>query len=61
MTNPQTESKHVRAEESEDAVRLPKIIEFDELSRCGDEVWISYKGTLYRLQTTKQGKLILTK
>lgn len=40
---------------------LPKIISFDELSRCGEEVWIENRGDLYRLRRTKQGKLILTK
>jgi hemin uptake protein HemP len=41
--------------------RLPKIIRFDELAVCGDEVWIDNQGELYRLRRTKQGKLILTK
>jgi hemin uptake protein HemP len=41
--------------------RLPKIIPFRELCRCGDEVWIENEGQLYRLRRTKQGKLILTK
>lgn len=40
---------------------LPKIISFDELSRCGEEIWIENRGDLYRLRRTKQGKLILTK
>lgn len=40
---------------------LPKIIPFSEISRCGEEVWISHNNQLYRLQTTKLGKLILTK
>ncbi len=39
----------------------PKIIAFDELSHCGEEVWISNGGQLYRLRRTRQGKLILTK
>lgn len=43
------------------AARLPKIIPFRELCRCGDEVWIENEGQLYRLRRTKQGKLILTK
>jgi len=38
-----------------------KIIPFTELARCGDEIWIEYQGKLYRLQSTRQGKLILTK
>lgn len=43
------------------ADRLPKIIRFRELCRCGDEIWIENEGQLYRLRRTKQGKLILTK
>jgi hemin uptake protein HemP len=42
-------------------IRLPKIISFQELCRCGDEIWIENEGELYRLRRTKQGKLILTK
>jgi hemin uptake protein HemP len=41
--------------------RLPKIIPFRELCRCGDEIWIENDGQLYRLRRTRQGKLILTK
>lgn len=40
---------------------LPKIIAFEELARCGEEIWIECSGQLYRLRKTKQGKLILTK
>lgn len=37
-------------------------IPFTELTASGaNEIWISFNGKLYRLQTTKQGKLILTK
>ena len=43
------------------ADRLPKIVPFRELCRCGDEIWIENDGQLYRLRRTKQGKLILTK
>lgn len=43
------------------ADRLPKIIRFRDLCRCGDEIWIENEGQLYRLRRTKQGKLILTK
>lgn len=42
-------------------LKLPKIIHFDELARCGEEVWIECAGQLYRLRKTRQGKLILTK
>lgn len=41
--------------------RLPKIIPFDQLARCGDEIWIECNGQIYRLRRTRQGKLILTK
>ena len=40
---------------------LPKIIKFDVLARCGDEIWIENEGQIYRLRKTRQGKLILTK
>lgn len=39
----------------------PKIIRFEELARCGEEVWIEHNRQLYRLRRTRQGKLILTK
>ena len=42
-------------------LNLPKIIHFNSLVRCGDEVWIENDGQIYRLRRTKQGKLILTK
>ncbi|MFN7732769.1 MAG: hemin uptake protein HemP [Pirellula sp.] len=41
--------------------KLPKIIPFTDLCRCGDEVWIEHDGQLYRLRRTRLGKLILTK
>lgn len=43
------------------AAKLPKIVSFQELCRCGDELWIENDGQLYRLRRTRQGKLILTK
>ncbi len=48
-------------EELESPPGLPKIIKFDSLARCGDEIWIENNGQIYRLRRTKQGKLILTK
>ncbi len=42
-------------------VSLPKIISFEDLIVCGDEIWIQFKGQIYRLRRTKQDKLILTK
>jgi len=39
----------------------PKIVSFKDLARCGEEIWIEHEGKLYRLQSTRQGKLVLTK
>ena len=41
--------------------KLPKIIPFDQLARCGEEIWIECNGQIYRLRRTRQNKLILTK
>jgi hemin uptake protein HemP len=46
---------------SEGMVKLPKLVSFSDLCRCGDEVWIENDGQIYRLRRTKLGKLILTK
>lgn len=43
------------------SAKLPKIISFESLARCGDEIWIENSGQIYRLRRTRQGKLILTK
>ena len=48
-------------ETSPEASKLPKIISFESLARCGDEIWIENAGQIYRLRRTRQGKLILTK
>ena len=47
--------------EGSEPPELPKIISFDTLSRCGDEIWIENNGQIYRLRRTRQGKLLLTK
>lgn len=49
------------SEESGEGPILPKIVKFETLTRCGDEVWIEHKGQIYRLRKTRQDKLILTK
>ena len=49
------------ATKKSDAPVLPKIISFESLARCGDEIWIENQGQIYRLRRTKQGKLLLTK
>lgn len=49
------------AEGAAAAPDLPKIIPFQSLARCGEEIWIENGGQVYRLRRTRQGKLILTK
>ncbi|MFO0923741.1 MAG: hemin uptake protein HemP [Pirellulales bacterium] len=56
-----SESEESKTDESLKERMLPKILRFEELCRCGDEVWIELDGQLYRLRKTKQGKLLLTK
>lgn len=46
---------------TQSSARLPKLISFSDICRCGDEVWIENEGQIYRLRRTKLGKLILTK
>ena len=43
------------------AQALPKILRFEDLKPCGNEIWIENGGQIYRLRRTRQGKLILTK
>jgi len=40
---------------------LPKLITSDELFGEDRQILIDHAGSVYRLQITKQGKLILTK
>lgn len=40
---------------------LPKLISSDELFGSDRQIFIDHAGAVYRLQITKQGKLILTK
>ncbi len=66
MTSPDSENspKHPSAfiqPLPEGVVKLPKLVAFSDLCRCGDEVWIENEGKIYRLRRTKLGKLILTK
>ncbi len=58
---PSGEGASSSAGDSARPLALPKIIRFQDLSRCGGEVWIENEGQLYRLRRTRQGKLILTK
>lgn len=59
MSSGEKETKEQQADEPSPV--LPKIIKFDSLARCGDEIWIENNGQIYRLRRTKQDKLILTK
>lgn len=60
-TNQDSNAEEAVREEISSVPNLPKIIRFDSLARCGEEVWIENNGQIYRLRKTKQGKLILTK
>ena len=60
-TTPDNEPENKAPEKKDVAPILPKIISFDSLARCGDEIWIENEGQIYRLRRTRQGKLILTK
>lgn len=46
---------------SADATRAPQLLDSQTLLRGQNAVAITHNGALYRLQTTRQGKLILTK
>lgn len=59
--NPATPDEQDKNDEDNLESKLPKIISFESLARCGDEVWIENAGQIYRLRRTRQGKLILTK
>jgi hemin uptake protein HemP len=61
-TEGKSESSEGRKPDSvESQVDLPKIVSFNSLARCGEEIWIENNGQIYRLRRTRQGKLILTK
>ena len=60
-TSPENEPENEAPVKRNTEPMLPKIISFDSLARCGDEIWIENEGQIYRLRRTRQGKLILTK
>lgn len=60
-TSPENEPENKAPVKKNTEPMLPKIISFDSLARCGDEIWIENEGQIYRLRRTRQGKLILTK
>jgi hemin uptake protein HemP len=57
----QQEQPALPAKDAQQNSAMPKIVQFEDLVICGDEVWIQFKGQLYRLRRTKHDKLILTK
>ncbi|TWT78811.1 hypothetical protein CA13_02080 [Planctomycetes bacterium CA13] len=61
--NRSVEKLKKKGNSEESAIRRieSKIVHFNDLARCGEEVWIEHEGQLYRLRLTRQGKLILTK
>jgi hemin uptake protein HemP len=61
QSNHKTFAKKANCDRTAAELNLPKIISFNSLVRCGDEVWIENEGQIYRLRRTKQGKLVLTK
>ena len=61
-SRPDTTNRHSEIlAQAEVQSKLPKIVNFEDLAVCGEEIWIENNGDLYRLRRTKQGKLILTK
>ena len=56
-----TDSPRVDAAERHGAPAQPPCLDSDTLLRGHTSVSIAHNGTLYRLQATRQGKLILTK
>ncbi len=49
------------AAEGHAANGVPRMLDSQELLRGQNAVAITHNGALYRLQTTRQGKLVLTK
>lgn len=60
-TDHEPDREHIPVGKTVSELGLPKIIHFNSLVRCGDEIWIECEGQIYRLRRTKQGKLVLTK
>ncbi|MDB4539525.1 hemin uptake protein HemP [Saprospiraceae bacterium] len=58
---PTSDSTSTSKPETPNPKSLPKIISFETLTRCGEEIWIENNGQIYRLRKTRQGRLILTK
>ena len=61
LTEPHVDSPAEPSPASTREQSFPKIVKFEALARCGEEIWIENNGQIYRLRRTRQGKLILTK
>lgn len=63
MTDDQSndDADDAKISEKSASPKLPKIISFEDLARCGNEIWIENNGEIYRLRRTKNGNLIMTK
>lgn len=59
--NPQHTSGEAPPARSAQAPAAPQLLDSQTLLRGQNAVAIAHNGALYRLQTTRQGKLILTK
>ena len=60
-SNPAPASDGGRRAESRAPETSPLVVDFDSLAKGRKELFISYQGQRYRLSTTRNGKLILTK
>ena len=56
-----TEQPNTAGREQPAKISLPHAISSEDLLRGQASVTIAHHGAMYRLQTTRQGKLILTK
>lgn len=61
VTSSETRAPDDPAARPPSGVQRPPLIDSDQLLRGQRTVEISHNGELYRLQATRQGKLILTK
>lgn len=59
--NPRNEQQANVERQATDPSTLQKWFKSDELFGADRQIFISHEGAVYRLQITKQGKLILTK
>jgi len=58
---PRNEQRESVEKQPPDPLALQKWFKSDELFGADRQIFITHEGAVYRLQITKQGKLILTK